>query len=69
MGEAVAAELDAAFDPPRLEALVQQTDQSGGEVPEVREKPTPDTLATPLENPDWMRRYASPEAAGADPGC
>jgi hypothetical protein len=69
VGEAVAAEIDAAFDPPRLEALVQQAYQSGGEVPEVREKPTPDTLARLLENPDWKRRYASLEAAGADPAC
>ena len=50
------AELDAAYDPPRLESLVRQAFESGGDVPEAREKPTPDALVTLLENPDWKRR-------------
>jgi hypothetical protein len=69
VGEEVAAELDAAYDPPRLEALVRQAFESTGEVPEAREKPSPETLAKLLEHPDWKRRYASLEAAGADPAC
>ena len=38
VGEEVAAEFDAAYDPPRLESLVRQAFESGGDVPEVREK-------------------------------
>lgn len=69
VGEEVAAELDAAYDPARLEALVRQAFEATGEVPEAREKPSPGALAQLLEHPDWKRRYASLEAAGADPAC
>jgi hypothetical protein len=69
VGAEVAAELDAAYDPPRLESLVRQAFESGGDVPEARQKPTPGALATLLENPDWKRRYAGLEATGADPAC
>jgi len=67
VGAAVAAEIDAAFPPPRLEALVQQAFQAGAEAPEVRERPAPEALARLLEEADWRRRYAALEAAGADP--
>jgi len=69
VGEEVSAEFDAAYDSPRLEGLVRQAFESGGEVPEVRERPTPDALGKLLQDPDWKRRYASLEAAGADPAC
>jgi len=69
VGEEVSAELDAAYDPPRLDALVRQAFESGGDVPEVRGKPTPDALRKLLQDPDWKRRYASLEATGADPAC
>jgi HEAT repeat protein len=67
IGEAVAAEIDASYDPVRLDALVQQAFQGGEETPEARSKPTPEALARSLEDPDWKRRYAALEAAGADP--
>ena len=69
VGAAVAAELDAAFPPARLEALVQQAFQAGAEAPEVRARPAPEALARLLEEADWRRRYAALEAAGSDPAC
>ena len=69
VGEVVAAEIDAAYDSARLEALVQQAFQAGAEAPEVRAKPTLENLARLLEDPDWKKRYAALEAAGADPAC
>jgi hypothetical protein len=68
VGEAVAAEVDAAYPPSRLEALVQQAFQ-GADAPEVRVKPAPEDLDRLLADPDWKRRYAALEAAGADPAC
>ena len=69
VGAAVAAEIDASYDPPRLEALVQQAFQAEAGAPEVRVKPTPEDLARLLADPDWKKRYAALEATGADPGC
>ena len=63
----MAAEIDASYDPVRLDALVQQAFQGGEETPEARSKPTPEALARSLEDPDWKKRYAALEAAGADP--
>lgn len=62
VGEAVAEELDAAYDQSRLDAMVQQAFQAG-EAPEIRGKPSPEDF----ESPDWKRRYAALEAAGEDP--
>ena len=69
VGEAVAAEIDAAYAQARLETLVQQAFQTGSEAPEVRSKPAPEDLPGLLEDPDWKRRYAALEATGADPAC
>jgi hypothetical protein len=69
IGEAVAAEIDASYDPPRLEALVRQAFQAGAGAPEVRVKPTPADLPRLLADPDWKKRYAALEATGADPHC
>lgn len=63
VGEAVAAELDAAYDQARLEVLIQQAFQSGIDSPEIREKPLPEDF----ESPDWKRRFAALEAVGDDP--
>jgi len=69
VGEAVAAEIDASYDPARLEALVQQAFQGGEGAPEVRVKPAPADLPRLLAAPDWKQRYAALEATGADPDC
>jgi HEAT repeat protein len=69
VGEAVAAELDAAYAQSRLETLVQQAFQAGADAPEARSKPAPETLGRLLEHPDWKQRYAALEATGADPAC
>ena len=69
VGEAVVAEIDASYDPPRLDALVQQAFQAGEGAPEVRVKPNPADLDHLLADPDWKHRYAALEASGADPAC
>jgi hypothetical protein len=69
VGAALAAEIDASYDPPRLEALVQQAFLAGAGAPEVRVKPAPEDLPRLLADPDWKQRYAALEATGADPGC
>jgi hypothetical protein len=69
VGAAVAAEIDASYDAPRLEALVQQAFLAGAGAPEVRVKPAPDDLPRLLADPDWKHRYAALEATGADPDC
>lgn len=67
VGAAVAAEIDASYDPPRLEALVQQAFLAEPGTPEVRVKPTLEDLPRILADPDWKKRYAALEATGADP--
>jgi len=69
VGEAVAAEIDAAYGQPRLESLIQQAFQAGAEAPEIRVKPAPTELPRLLADPDWKQRYAALEATGADPDC
>jgi len=69
VGEALAAEIDASYDPPRLEALIKQAFQDGEGAPEVRPKPSPADLPRLLADPDWKTRYAALEATGADPDC
>lgn len=69
VGETVAAEIDAAYAPSRLETLIRQAFQAGAEVPEIRAKPAPEALPGLLADPEWKTRYAALEATGADPAC
>lgn len=60
IGEEVALEIDAAYDQDRLDKLVEQALQAGGDAPlpvEEKQKPPAVTLEM-FDQPDWQKRYA-----------
>lgn len=64
IAELVAAELDAAYDELRLQALVEQAQAMGGAgeaAPVPEEALTPADIAERLKAPEWKTRYAALE--------
>ena len=67
VGEAVAQELDAAYDQARLDDLVKGAFDYHPEGTEARHSLSGDERLKLLASEDWKQRYAALESMGADP--